>query len=356
MKKEIFMMVGPSAIPDRVLKAMNKSVISHRSEEYSKIQERVTNYLKIIFGTKNDILPLTSSGTGGMEAALVNCFSLGEKIVVPIIGKFSEQFAYMAERFGLTVKRVYFEHGQTADVKTVMEFVEEDTAGILIVHNESSTGVFNDLQSFGKELKNRETLLITDSVSGLGGLEIKMDEWNIDVVITSSQKCLMSPPGLSFIALSDKAWKKVVSSNIPKYYFDLKRAREFENKSHQTPTTTAIYNMFAVAEALEMIKEEGVENLYNRYKSNSRRIIEEVKNLGLEILAENEQYASPSLTAIKVPGKAKEIVKKLSERGIIINSGLEPLEDDIFRVGTMGYVSENDVIAFLYHLKEIINT
>lgn len=355
MNKQIQMMVGPSAIPHRVLKAMNHTAISHRSQEYSEMQKRVTDNFKKIFQTKNDVIPLTSSGTGAMQAALINCFSLNDKVVVPVMGKFSEQFAYMAETFGLNVKRVKFELGETANVKRVMEKVEKDTAGVIVVHNESSTGVFNDLEAFGKMLKDTETLLITDSVSGLGGLEMKMDEWNVDVVLTSSQKCLMSPPGLAFISLSDKAWKRVEQSTIPKYYFDLKRAREFNINANQTPTTTAIYTMFAVDEALKMVFEEGLENVYRRHLDNSRKIIEEVKLMGLELLAKDEKYASPALTAIKIPGKAKEIVGALAKKSIIVNQGLPPLADDTFRVGTMGYVSEYDVVAFIYELKNILN-
>ena len=353
MDKKIQMMVGPTTTPNRVLAAMNYETISHRSAAYTTIQESVTSNLKKLFNTKNDVLVLTSSGTGAMEAALLNCFSPNDEIVVPIIGKFSNQFAEMAERYNLDVRRVDFELGETADVETVMKAVKPSTKGVIVVHNESSTGVFNDLEAFGKALKDTETLLITDSVSGLAGLEIKCDEWNIDIALTSSQKALMAPPGLAFITLSDKAWARVEESKFPKYYFDLKLAREF-NEINQTLTTPAISTLIAVNESLKMMLDEGLDNVYLRHKENTELIIKGVKDLGIEILPKDEKFASPTLTAIHVPGKSKYYVEELAKRDIIVNGGLPPVAEDVFRVGTMGYISKNDVVAFLTALEEIV--
>ncbi|CCQ93103.1 Aminotransferase class V [[Clostridium] ultunense Esp] len=352
MQKKVQMMVGPTAIPHRVLKAMNKESISHRSKEYSIVQERVTEGLKKIFGTTQDVLLLTSSGTGAMESVIQNCFSPNDEVVIPVMGNFSEQFALIAEIYGLNVKRVKFELGEAANVDTVMKEVNPGTKAVFVVHNESSTGVFNDLEAFGRALKDTNTLLITDSVSGLGGLEVKMDEWNIDIVLTSSQKSLMAPPGLAFVALSENAWGSVENSKFPKYYFDYKKAKKF-NEINQTLTTPAVYTLFAVDEAVKMIMEEGLDNVYSRHRANSKLVIKGIKEAGLKLFAKDERFASPTLTAVYAPRKAKYIVNELAKKSIVVNGGLAPMDEDIFRVGTMGYVSENDVIAFLSAINQI---
>lgn len=353
MKEEILMMVGPSAVPERVLNAMNRPSISHRSNEYMEIHKRVRNGLKKLFQTENEVFIITSSGTGSMEAAIQNCFSFGDEIVVPVLGNFSKQFADMAEAFKLKVIRVEIELGKRAEVKDVMSHVTENTKGVFVVHNESATGVFNDLEAFGKELKNKDILFVSDSVSGAAGLPVKMDDWGIDVLLSSSQKALMVPAGLSFISLSEKAWSKVESSDIPKYYFDLKKARDFQSKN-QTPNTPAVYNLFAVDEALKMILEEGIENVYKRHEENTLKIIEGVKKMGLDIFPKEEKYASRTLTAVYAKGRAKELVKGLKEEGIIVNGGLGTMAEDVFRVGTMGYVYKEDVDAFLEALEKLV--
>lgn len=352
MKKKVSMMIGPSAVPDRVLQAMNRKSISHRSKEYCDMHQRVREGLKKIFKTENEVFILTSSGTGAMEAAIQNCFSFGDEVVVPVIGTFSEQFASMAEAFKLKVVRVKFDLGEAADVNKVMEYVTPKTKGLFVIHNESSTGVTNDIKAFGKELEGSDILLITDSVSGAGGLEIRMDEWNIDVVLSSSQKALMVPAGLSFISLNEKAWKSVEKSNLPKFYFDLNKARKFQ-ELNQTPNTPAVYNVFAVDEALKMIFEEGLDDVYKRHIENTSRIIEGVRELGYDIFPKDDRYASKTLTAVYAPGKAKDIVNGLAEQGVTINGGLAPIADDTFRVGTMGYVYKEDVDTFLEALSNI---
>lgn len=353
MKKERLMMVGPTAVPERVLNAMNKPSISHRSGEYVEMHERVVHGLKELFQTKNEVFIITSSGTGSMEAAIQNCFSFGDEVVVPVIGNFSKQFADMAEAFKLKVIRVEFPLGERAEVEEVMKHVTKDTKGVFVVHNESSTGVFNDLEAFGKALKDTDALLVADSVSGAAGLPVKMDQWGIDILLSSSQKALMVPAGLSFISLSEKAWDRVESSDIPNYYFDLKKSRDFQSK-HQTPNTPAVYTMFAVDEAIKMILEEGIENVYKRHEENTQKIIKGVKEMGLGIFPKDEKYASRTLTAVYAKDRAKELVKGLEEEGIVVNGGLGSMAEDVFRVGTMGYVYEEDVDAFLQALEKLV--
>ncbi len=353
LKNQRIMMVGPTAVPNRVLDSMNKPSISHRSPEYMEMHLRVREGMKKLFQTKNEVFIITSSGTGAMEAALQNCFSFGDEVVVAVLGTFSNQFASMAEAFKLKVIRVEVELGKAVEVEELMSHVTENTKGVFVVHNESSTGVFNDLEAIGKELKEKDILFISDSVSGAGGLEVKMDDWGIDILLSSSQKALMVPAGLSFISLSEKAWDRVESSDMPKFYFDLKKMRDFQEKN-QTPNTPAVYNMFAVDEALKMIFEEGIENVYKRHEDNTQAIIDGVRKLGLDIFPKDDKYASRTLTAVYAKGKAKEIVEGLQKEGIIVNGGLPPVADDVFRVGTMGYVYKEDVDAFLDALEKII--
>ncbi|MFZ2257744.1 MAG: alanine--glyoxylate aminotransferase family protein [Clostridiaceae bacterium] len=344
--KQRIMMVGPTVVPERVLNAMNRPSISHRSPEYMEVHKRVRQGLKQIFQTENEVFILTSSGTGAMEAAIQNCFSFGDEVVVAVLGIFSEQFAQMAEAFQLKVKRVAVAPGERVNVDELMSHVSPATKGVFIIHNESSTGVFNDLKAFGDRLKDTETLLIVDSVSGAAGLPVKMDEWHIDILLSSSQKALMTPAGLSFISLNQKAWSRVETSNIPKYYFDLRKARDFQEKN-QTPNTPAVYNVFAVDESLKMIFEEGYDNVLARHEANTQRLINGVKELGYGILPVEEAAASRTLTAVTAKGQAKNIVEFLEREGIIVNGGLGALAEDMFRVGIMGYVLPEDVDAFL---------
>ena len=352
MKKQVSMMVGPTAVPERILKAMNRESISHRSPEYIEIHGRVRKGLKKLFGTDNEVFILTSSGSGAMEAVIQNCFSFEDEVVVVVMGTFSRQFAEMTKAFQLNVIELEFELGQAADVETVMKHVTPNTKGLFLIHNESQTGVTNDIEAFGRALKDSDTLLITDSVSGAGGIEMKMDEWNIDVVLTGSQKSLMVPAGLSFISLSEKAWKASENSNIPKFYFDLNKAKNFQ-EINQTPNTPAVYNVFAIDEALKMIEEEGLDNVYKRHIENRDLIIEGIRKLGYDIFVKDEKRTSKTLTAVHAPGKAKQIVSGLAKQGVIVNGGLPPIDEDVFRVGTMGYVYKEDVQAFLDALANI---
>ena len=353
MFKERLMMVGPTAVPERVLNAMHKPSISHRTPEYMEMHKRVREGMKKLFATENEVYILTSSGTGAMEAALQNCFSFGEEVVVPVLGTFSNQFASMAEAFNLKVIRVEVELGRAVEVDELIKHITPNTKGVFVVHNESSTGVFNDLETIGKALKDKDLLFISDSVSGAAGLEVKMDEWGIDILLSSSQKALMVPAGLAFLSISEKAWARVETSNMPKFYFDLKKMRDFQEKN-QTPNTPAVYNMFAVDEAIKMILEEGLDNVYKRHEENTLAIIEGVRKLGLDIFPKEDKYASRTLTAVYAKGRSKEIVEGLKKDGIIVNGGLPPVAEDVFRVGTMGYVYKEDVDAFLESLEKIV--
>lgn len=354
MEKTIQMLVGPTALPHRVMLAMDQEAYSHRSDYYKETQHSVTEGMKKIFGTKNDVLMLTTSGTGAMEATIQNCFSPGDEVIIPINGAFGELFYNVAKGYDLNIIRVDFEYGTEQNVEEVMQVVTDNTKGVLVIHNESSTGVVNNIEKYGEALKNTNALLVVDSVSGAGGIAIEMDNWNIDIIFTASQKALMAPPGLAFVALSDKAWDAVERIKNPRYLFNFSKDRDYVHRD-LTVHTPATHTLLAIQEGLNMIFEEGLDNVLARHTENMHAVRDGVRKLGLDLLVKDDSCASPTLTTISVPGNASYYVKELAERNIIVGGGKSPLNSDTFRIGTMGYVSKNDVIAVLTALAEIVN-
>lgn len=353
MDKKTQLLVGPTVLPSKVKEAMGHDAYSHRSLYYKETQHRVTEGLKKIFGTKNDVLLLTTSGTGAMEAVIQNVFMPGDEVIIPINGVFGELFYNVAKGYDLKIIRIDFEYGYEVDENKVLEAITTETKGILMIHNESSTGIMNDVKNLGLALKDSDVLLIVDSVSGAGGIELNMDDWNIDVLFTASQKALMSPPGLAFVSLSDKAWAAVDRVNNPKYLFNFKRDREYAQRD-LTVHTPATHTLLAVDAALAMIVTEGLENVIQRHTDNATLLRRELKKLGFELFAKNEKYASSTLTSVFSKDNAGYYVKELAKENIMIGGGKNPLKTDTFRIGTMGYVYRNDVMACIETLKRIV--
>lgn len=352
IEKNIQMLVGPTKLPRRVTNAMSYDTFSHRGEYYKEVQYNVMEGIKKIFKTQQDVLVYTASGTGAIEAAIMNLFNPGDEIVIPINSVFCELLYDVSLGYDLDIKRVELEYGTEIDVHETMKHVTDKTKGVFIIHNASSTGVVNNIEEFGRKLKDTNTLLMVDSVSGAGGVNIEMDNWHLDVVLTASQKALMAPPGLAFVSLSDKAWKRAEQVNNQKYYFNFLKDRNYA-KRNLTVHTPATHTLLAVAEALKMIEEEGLENVLERHKTNAQLIRDGVKKLGFTIYAQDESYASPTVTTILAKGEAKYYVEELAKRNILVGGGKSPLSDDTFRIGTMGYVSKNDVEATLVALADI---
>ncbi len=353
MKKEILLMCGPTALPEASIKAMNRQVIFHRSEEFEKISQELNNNLKTVFHTQNEVMTLTGSGTSAMEAAICNCFSKGDKVVVAVLGVFSERMALIAEAYGLCVTRVTAEAGTCLTPKEVMPYVTEDTKGVIVIHNESATGVTSDIKAFGEAIKDTNALLIVDSVSGMGALEMKMDEWHVDVLFTGSQKALMGPPGLALIALSDKAWVAVNKSTLPKFYLDLTKAAQY-GANNQHPWTPAVYSIIGLNESVKIMVEEGLENVYARTKRLSNMVVEGLEKFGIHLFPKDRSYASMSVNTFAF-NKSPALVKALKEQfEIHIYGGQDKLVNTTFRVGTMGYVAESDIAAFLYTVEKIL--
>lgn len=350
--KKIQMLVGPTEIPHRVMNAMAHDAISHRGDLYKKVQHNVMKGIKKIFKTEQDILVYTASGTGAIEATVMNLFKPGDEIVIPINGVFSELLYDVSAGYDLDIKRVEFEYGTEIDVEETLRHVTDHTKGVFVIHNESSTGVVNNIEEFGNKLKDTEVLLLVDSVSSAGGINIEMDNWNLDVVLTASQKALMAPPGLSFVALSEKAWEQAEKVANNKYYFNFLKDRDY-SKRNLTVHTPATHTLLAVEEAMKMIKEEGFENVLERHAHNAKLVRDGLKELGFTLYAKDESSASPTLTAVYAEGEAKYYVQELAKRNIEVGGGKSPLSDDTFRIGTMGYVSRNDVEAVLAALADI---
>lgn len=353
MKKKIMLMAGPTAIPEREIRAMDRQILFHRSKEFEEITRELNTNLKKVFRTKEEVMVLTGSGTAAMEAAVQNCFSAGDEVVVAVLGVFSARMAAIAETYGLKVIRVEKAAGETVTVDEVMACVTENTKGVFIVHNESATGVTTDIRKFGEALKDTGALLVVDTVSGIGALEFAFDDWHVDVAFASSQKALMGAPGTAVICLSQKAWKAAEASTLPKFYLDLRLAKEFGEKG-QHPWTPAVYSIIGLNESVKMIVEEGIDNVVKRNEKLSGMVVEGMEKLGIHLFAKDPSFASKSVNTFAYD-KSPQFVAKLAQNyGVEIYNGQGDLYDTTFRVGTMGYVCETDIAAFLYAAEQVI--
>jgi len=349
--EKLLMTPGPTMLPPSVLEVMRRQIIHHRTKEFEETLNSLANNLKTIFQTKNSVMTFASSGTGVMESAIVNLFSPGDKVLSVSIGNFGDRFAQIAEAFQLDVVKLKYEWGQAAKVSDIKDILQkagsENIKGILITHNETSTGVTNDIKAVAELTKNTDILLVVDAISSLGGLELKMDEWGIDCVVTGSQKALMAPPGLGFSALSDKAWAACDKSTMPKFYWDYKKYKKgLDGTGENPPFTPAITTMQAQAVALKLILEEGIENVYGRHKKLALATQAGIQSLGLELLA-NQENSSYIITAVKAPNgiDISKVIKTLNQKfNIMITGGQKELKGKIFRIGHCGFVSGPDLI------------
>jgi len=340
---------GPTPIPDEILNVLSRQMINHRGPEFAELIRRMTDILKEIFQTKGDVLILTGSGTGGMEAAIVNMLSPGDKVLVVSNGFFGERFADIAEIYGAQVERLRFEWGSAADPEAVRQALAKDPGvkAVLVTHNETSTGVTNDLAAISNVVKEFEKLLLVDAISGLGAIALPADAWGCDVVVTASQKGWMVPPGLAMVSVSEKAWQAQAEARMPKYYWDFAKAKQFLDEKGQTPWTPAISMFFALAAALELFQQEGLQNILARHERVGSKAREVVKSLGLSLFPQ-DRCASNTVTAVKA-SEGLDVKKLLGilreEHDVVLSGGQQRLEGKIFRIGHLGYVSEEDMDA-----------
>ncbi len=328
--------------------AQAAQMINHRGPEFSAIMKRVTLRLQYFYQTTAPVMTFPASGTGGQECAIVNLFSPGDHVVAVSIGSFGNRLAKIAEIYGLQVSRIDFPWGEAADPATVESRLKElaPYKGVLVTHNETSTGVTNDLQTLSALFRRLapEALIVVDAVSSLGCVPLDMDQWDLDVVFTGSQKGWMTPPGLVMIAAGPRALEANKSAKLPRFYFDwglsLKRMKVWQH-----PTTPPVSIFYALDQGLEMMLAEGRQNIFARHQRAGEYVRQRAKAMGLELLADHA-YASNTVTAVKLPESidGKGLVKKIRETdGVVFAGGQEHLEGKIFRVGHLGFFTENDL-------------
>jgi aspartate aminotransferase-like enzyme len=349
-EKQLLLIPGPTPVPQAVLRACSKPMINHRGPEYAKLQNENVAAMKEMFQTKNDILVLTCSGTGGMEAAIVNTLSPGDKALALVIGAFGKRFVKIAKAYGADVEEMEFTWGEAVDPQKVKERLAQDKKkeikAVLIQHNETSTGVFNDLGVIGPIIREHGALSIVDAVSGLIALDCQTDNWGLDVVAAASQKAFMLPPGLAFISMNERAWKAYENAKMPRFYFDLGSAREFAEKG-QNPFTPALPQVYGLKEGLRLLREEGLQNVFARHKRLGDAVRAGARALGLELFAKPEN-ASNCVTAVNGPeGLPADNIRKflLEKYGLVLAGGQAHLKGKIFRIGHLGYVGETDILG-----------
>ena len=346
IKKNYLLAPGPTPVPSNILLKGANETIHHRTPQFIEIAKEALDGLKYLFQTENQVFMLASSGTGAMEAAVANLLSPGDKAIVVVAGKFGERWKEICESFNVDVVEVAVEWGDYVEPEELKKILadNEDAKVVFTTHSETSTGTVMDLKGIAAVVKESNAVLVTDAVSSLLAQELRMDDWGVDVIVSGSQKGVMLPPGLGFIALSEKAWKLVENSKSPKYYFDLKAYRK---KYPDFPYTPAVNLIYQLKEAVEMIKNEGIENVWNRHRILADAVRNGVKALGLELLSKKPGNVC---TAVKVPKEVDggKFTKLLRDKyGVTIAGGQAHLKGKIFRIAHLGYMSKFDVIVAL---------
>jgi aspartate aminotransferase-like enzyme len=356
MKKNFLLTPGPTPLPPEICEALSRPIIHHRTPQFQAILKEAEEGLKAVFQTKNDVFILTSSGTGAMEAAVVNLLSWGDKALVIQGGKFGERWTELCEAYGIKPLVLNVEWGKALDPDVLKEYLNKEKA-IKVVFStlcETSTGVTFDIKAISQVVGETDSVLVVDAISGLGAVDLCMDDWGVDVVVCGSQKGLMLPPGLGFIAVSKKAWQLVEESKCPKYYFDLKEAKKAIDKT-DTPFTPAIGLIVALNEALKIMRAEGLENIFKRHKKLAEATRAAMIALGLELFSPTA--ASDAVTAAKVPHgiDGEKLVKLMrDEYGVTIAGGQGEMKGKLVRIAHMGYISEFDIILGISCLEKAL--
>lgn len=326
-------------------------MINHRGPEFRALLHELEAGLRWAFQTENDILIFPASGTGGLESAVGNIVSPGERVLAVTIGAFGDRFADLAEAFGADVARLTMPWGEAADPEDLDALLsrEPEIATVLITHNETSTGVTNPLRSLAEVVKRHNRLLVVDGVSSIGSIDLPIDRWGVDVAITASQKGWMLPPGVTMLSVSKAAWQRQASARAPRFYFDWDRARKMQAKG-VTFTTPAVSILFGLRESLLMMREEGLQAMFQRHLRVAAAFRAAVGALGLRLLASSPEFASPTVTAVYFPealsgDKSEAVFKTWRELGLVVAEGQGKLSGKIFRIGHLGAVYEPDVVA-----------
>jgi len=356
MPKKRLMTPGPTQVPEEALLFLAKQVTHHRTPEFVKLFAEVLEGLKYVFQTKNDVIVLSSSGTGAMEAAVVNTIPRGGKAIVLNAGNFAERWGKICKAFGVEVIEHKVEWGQAVAPADVAKLLKQhpDTVAVLGTLMESSTGVGHDVQGIAAVVKETNAVCVIDAISGAGVMECRTDAWGVDILVVGSQKALMLPPGLSFLAVSEKAWAAMDKVQQQAFYFDLKQHRKKIKDGPDTPWTPAHTLIGALAENLKLIKAEGIDNIFARAKVLSQATRAGVEALGFEVFA---QRPADGLTAIKFPEglDGSKFTKRLEQRwGVKVAGGQGHIKGKIFRIAHMGIVDELDIVGTLAAIELVL--
>ncbi len=349
--KGFLMIPGPTPVPESVLLSMARHPIGHRTKDFSAVIEDMTEKLRWLHQTEGEVLTLTTSGTGAMEAAIVSALSPGDKVLVLVNGKFGNRWTKMAKAFQCDVTVLSEEWGRALDPAKVKEALAKPGTykAVVITHSETSTAVINNLETIAGYIQQHGALSIVDAVTSLGATPVPMDDWGLDFVTSASQKGYMMPPGLGFVGVSAKGWEAVEKSTMPRFFFDLLKYRK-AMKDASTPFTPAINLIYAVQTALGLMQQEGLENIFARHHRHKEALRAGTKALGLGTYVADGKAAAPAVTAIVPPegvsaDQMRDIIKKRYD--IAVAGGQDQLKDKIFRVGHLGFVSDRDVLTVL---------
>ncbi len=350
---------GPTPIPARVVRSASRPMINHRGPEFAAMLEELVSGFRWALHTDNEVLLFPASGTGGLEAAVVNLLDPGERALFCVMGSFGERWAEVGDAYGVDVVRLSVTAGEAIDPEDVDRVLAEhpDINTVFVTHNETSTGVVNDLPAIAAVVKSRGKLLCVDSVSGAGCIPLDTDELGVDVLVTGSQKGWMAPPGVAIVAVSSAAFTRAQTAKLPRFYLDLARARKYQEKN-QTFTTPAVSVLYALQEGLAMMREEGLEGVWARHARVGRMIRAGVEAIGLHLLAV-EGHRSDTVTAVHAPTDAPEKLKELlghlrTRYGLVLAGGQGDLQGKIFRIGHLGMIDEGDVYTILSLLEQAL--
>ena len=348
---------GPTPIPDRVMRAASKPMLDHRGPEFGKVVDDVVAGVKRVFETDNDLLVYTASGSGGLESAVANLVSPGDKVVVGIAGSFGERFAGIAAAYGCEVVRLEVEWGlplEPADLAAVLA-AHPDAGVVLLTHNETSASITNPLPELARVVREADRVLVVDGVSSVGSMPIRVDELGIDVAITGSQKGLMAPPGLVFVTVSGRAWERSRTATSPRFYWDWKAVKDAQADS-STPFTPAISVFHAVQEGIRLLEEEGLANVYERHRRIADAVAASLPAIGFRLLGA-EGYRSAVVTGAFPPdGTDVTAYRSLlrTKYGVIIGGGQGRMKGRIIRVGHLGAVTEGDMAQVLFAMEQAL--
>jgi aspartate aminotransferase-like enzyme len=346
---------GPTALPPSVREVGGRQMMNHRGPEFAAMLERILSGIKPYFGTTGDVAMITTAGTGGLEAAVVNTLSPGDRVLAVSIGAFGDRFAKIARAYGAEVTKIEVDWGQAADPAVVREALRGETGyrAVLLTHNETSTGVMNPIPELAAAVRELapEALILVDSVSSLGAVPFEMDAWGVDLVVTGSQKAWMSAPGLAMIAASARAWTAMETATMPRVYLDL-RAHRDSHATGQTPWTPALAVVYQVDEGLRLMNAEGAENVFARHEACAAATRAGLHALGFELFAD-QRYASRTVTAASVPADLdwKAFNGEVKRRGLVLAGGQAKLSGKIFRVGHLGSVTVQEILGAMSTLE-----